>query len=249
MISSLVAGRFAHALRATRTLLGAVFVTPPSPRKPYVQGVTTSSAVICWVSERPDAGVVEYGHTPELGGKVADAWVGRRHAVALTGLGPGSTYYYRVAAAGRSSATGCFRTAPVEEDSSFAFAVVGDSGSGGKRQLAVAGLLKRLRPDLVLHTGDVVYPAGKERHFDRRFFAPYGDLIKEVPIFPVHGNHDVRRRKGTAFLENFHPPLGSPRSTKRYYSFDWGGVHFVALDTELYYHDKDSRPEEQKAFL
>jgi len=214
-----------------------------------VQGVTTSSAVICWVSERPDAGVVEYGHTPELGGKVADAWVGRRHAVALTGLGPGSTYYYRVAAAGRSSATGCFRTAPVEEDSSFAFAVVGDSGSGGKRQLAVAGLLKRLRPDLVLHTGDVVYPAGKERHFDRRFFAPYGDLIKEVPIFPVHGNHDVRRRKGTAFLENFHPPLGSPRSTKRYYSFDWGGVHFVALDTELYYHDKDSRPEEQKAFL
>jgi acid phosphatase type 7 len=59
----------------------------------------------------------------------------------------------------------------------------------------------------------------------------------------------VRKENGAAFLENFRPPLGSPGSTKRYYSFDWGGAHFVALDRELYYGDKGSSPEEQKAFL
>jgi acid phosphatase type 7 len=250
MISSYIErGRFAQVLRAAGTFLGGDGEANTSPREPYMQGVTAYSAVICWVSAGPDAGVVEYGKTPELGRKEAEARVGGRHAVALTGLDPGSTYHYRVEGAGGSSATGCFCTAPAGDDSRFSFAVVGDSGSGGKGQLAVAALLERLRPDLVLHTGDVVYPAGQERHYDRRFFAPYRNLIKTVPLFPVLGNHDVRKGNGAAFLENFHPPLGSPGSTKRYYSFDWGNTHFVALDSELYHGDRGSDPEEQRDFL
>jgi 3',5'-cyclic AMP phosphodiesterase CpdA len=59
----------------------------------------------------------------------------------------------------------------------------------------------------------------------------------------------VRKGNGAAFLENFHPPLGSPGSTKRYYSFDWGNTHFVAIDSELYHGDRGSEPEEQKTFL
>jgi predicted phosphodiesterase len=241
-------GRIAKALRAARTFLGGDKEISASSREPYIQGVTAYSAVICWVSVDPDSGVVEYGETPELGHKQVGSRVGRRHAVALTGLDPGSMYHYRVESAGGPSATGHFRTAPVG-DSTFSFAVVGDSGSGGKGQLAVAALLERLRPDLIMHTGDVVYPAGEERHYDRRFFAPYRNLIKTAPIFPVVGNHDVRKRNGAAFLEYFHPPLGSPGSTKRYYSFDWGNAHFVALDSELYYGDTGSDPEEQRTFL
>jgi acid phosphatase type 7 len=240
-------GRFALALRTARSLLGGAKGLE-QPRGPYVQGVTASSAVICWVSQHPGSGVVEYGKTPELGCKETDPRVRRRHVVALAALDPGSTYHYRVEGVGGSS-SGCFRTAPVGDDSRFSFAVVGDSGSGGKGQLAVAALLERLRPDLVLHTGDVVYPAGQERHYDRRFFAPYRNLIKTVPLFPVLGNHDVRKGNGAAFLENFHPPLGSPGSTKRYYSFDWGNTHFVALDSELYHGDRGSNPEEQRDFL
>jgi predicted phosphodiesterase len=249
MISSFFErGRFALALRTSRSLLGGA-TGLEQPREPYVQGVTASSAVICWVSKHPGSGVVEYGKSPELGCKETDPRVRRRHVVALAGLDPGSTYHYRVEGVGGLSPTGCFRIAPVGDDSRFSFAVVGDSGSGGKGQLAVAALLERLRPDLVLHTGDVVYPAGQERHYDRRFFAPYRNLIKMVPLFPVLGNHDVRKGNGAAFLENFHPPLGSPGSTKRYYSFDWGNTHFVALDSELYHGDRGSNPEEQRDFL
>src|SRR5829696_9287986 len=145
--------RFALALRTARSLLGGA-TGLEQPREPYVQGVTASSAVICWVSQHRGSGVVEYGKTPELGCKETDPRVRRRHVVALAALDPGSTYHYRVEGVGGSS-SGCFRTAPVGDDSRFSFAVVGDSGSGGKGQLAVAALLERLRPDLVLHTGDV----------------------------------------------------------------------------------------------
>jgi acid phosphatase type 7 len=235
-------------LRAGRSLINAA-APGPSRREPYVQGVTATSAVICWVGEEPAAGVVRYGKTPELGRDQVDAAIDNRHAVTIAGLDPGSTYYYHVEGSGGSSLTGSFSTAQVGEGSSFSFAVVGDSGSGGKGQLAVAGLLGCLEPDLILHTGDVVYPAGEEHHYDRRFFAPYADIIKEVPVFPVLGNHDVRTGNGAALLETFQPPLDSPGSTKRYYSFDWGDAHFVALDSELYYGDKGSNPKAQKAFL
>jgi 3',5'-cyclic AMP phosphodiesterase CpdA len=214
-----------------------------------VQGVTATSAIICWVSKAPGVGAVRYGKAPDLGREGTDRRIGRRHAVALVDLDPGSTYLYRIADVDGSPRTGAFSTAPLGEGSRFSFAVVGDSGSGGKGQLAVAGLLRRSKPDLLLHTGDVVYPSSEQRHYDRRFFAPYGDLIKDVPLFPVLGNHDVRKGNGAAFLENFHPPLGSPGSTKRYYSFDWGDAHFVALDSELYYGDRGSDPEEQRGFL
>lgn len=249
MISSFFErGRFALTLRTARSLLGGA-TGLEQPREPYVQGVTAYSAVICWVSQHPGSGVVEYGKTPELGRKGTDPRVRRRHVVALAGLDPCSTYHYRVGGVGEFSSKGSLRTAPVGEDSRFRFAVVGDSGSGGKGQLAVAALLGCLEPDLVLHTGDVVYPAGQERHYNRRFFAPYRNLIKTVPVFPVLGNHDVMRGDGTAFLENFHPPLESPRGTKRYYSFDWGNTHFVALDSELYHGDRGSDPERQKDFV
>lgn len=221
----------------------------PPPRDPYVQSVSASSAMIAWVSEEPGVGLVEYGETPRLGRKGVDARTGMRHAVELPGLVPGSTYYYRVTEANGGSKMVRFRTAPEGEDSSFAFAVIGDSGRGRKNQLAVAALLERLKPDLILHTGDVVYPSGEERHYDRRFFVPYGRLLKEVPIFPVLGNHDLEKGNGAAYLDNFHLPRNDPRSTGRYYSFEWGNAHFVALNSELYHGDDSSSPEEQKAWL
>ena len=246
--SVLRAAGLGTAISATRSLLSAT-ATEPTCREPYVQGVTATSAVIAWMSKEYGAGVVKYGKAPELGWEEVDRQTGRRHAVAIADLEPGSTYHYRVEGVGESWLRGSFRTALANEDSGFSFAVVGDSGSGGKGQLAVARLLGLLKPEFILHTGDVVYPDGEERHYDRRFFEPYRELIRDVPVFPVLGNHDVSRGNGAAFLENFHPPVDSPGSTKRYYSFDWGDAHFVALDSELYYNDKGSSTERQRVFL
>ena len=241
----------AGALSGTaRSLLDAAGGAKPPLRGPYVQNVSASSAIIAWGSDQLDVGVAEYGETPQLGHREIDARVDRHHAVTLTGLDPGTTYHYRVTGAvGESWEEGQFRTAPAGDGLGFAVAVIGDSGDGGKSQLAVARLLERLEPDLVLHTGDVVYPSGQDRHYDRRFFVPYRKLIKGVPVFPVLGNHDVERANGAAYLKNFHLPHNNPSSTRRYYSFDWGNAHFAALDSELYHDDGGGGKEEQKAWL
>jgi acid phosphatase type 7 len=261
MICAILLNRLRSAVRVAQLSIGAILAgtrsrlvnlrgeAQPPPRDPYVQSVSTSSAVIAWVSKEPGVGIVEYGETPRLGRKGIDDRVTRRHAVALTGLDPGSSYYYWVKEAGGVSEIARFRTAPDGEDSRFAFAVIGDSGYGRKGQLAVAALLERFEPDLILHTGDIVYPSGEERHYDRRFFVPYRQLLKEVSIFPILGNHDLERSNGAAYLNNFHLPSNDPRSTGRYYSFDWGNAHFVALNSELYHGDHSYRPEEQKTWL
>ncbi|HLM77101.1 MAG TPA: metallophosphoesterase [Rubrobacteraceae bacterium] len=242
--------RVATTLASARSgLFSAIKRVVPPPRNPYVQNVSASSAVIAWVSEESNVGSVEYGETPKLGCKEVEDQAVRRHAITLSGLKPNSIYYYRVADPGWLPVEGRFHTAPVGENFYFSFAVIGDSGNGKKNQLAVAGMLECLEPDFILHTGDVVYPSGKDRHYDRRFFAPYGRLLREVPVFPTLGNHDVENENGAAYLKNFYLPRNDPRSTGRYYSFDWGNVHFVALNSEFYHEDDDGDPEEQKDWL
>jgi hypothetical protein len=90
-----------------------------------------------------------------------------------------------------------------------------------------------LRPDLVLHIGDLV--PGYTRDLEQweadvdRVQAILGEL--EAPLFPVAGNHDVitgtddrtDRRGEQIHMERFGP---------LYYSFDCGDVHFVCLYTE-----------------
>ncbi len=253
LVSGRLLGRLAAVLRGVapgiRSALSAARMslvgrTVPPPRAPYVQNVSNGSATIAWVGDEPGRGVVEYGEGPDLGKAATEDLVSRRHAVTLHGLNPGSTYHYRV----DGGATGRFRTAP-ESGAAFTFAVIGDTGNGGKNQMAVAGLLERVKPDLILHTGDVVYPSGEDKHYDKRFFAPYRGLIGAVPLFPVLGNHDVQEDDGAAFLKNFHLPRNNPRGTARYYSFDWGDAHFVALDSELYHEDDGGDREEQRLWL
>ena len=144
MICAILVNRLRSAVRVAQLSIGAILAgtrsrlvnlrveAQPPPRDPYVQSVSTSSAVIAWVSKEPGVGIVEYGETPRLGRKGVDDRVTRRHAVALTGLDPGSSYYYWVKEAGGESEIARFRTAPDGGDSRFAFAVIGDSGYGRK---------------------------------------------------------------------------------------------------------------------
>jgi hypothetical protein len=83
----------------------------------------------------------------------------------------------------------------------FRFAVIGDSGTGGVVQARVARRMCRWRLrhpfELVVTTGDNVYPNGDPAHFYRGFRKPYACLLAAGVRFHASlGNHDVMTRDG-----------------------------------------------------
>jgi 3',5'-cyclic AMP phosphodiesterase CpdA len=87
--------------------------------------------------------------------------------------------------------------------------------------------------DLILHVGDIAYDDGTLGQLESQFFDVYRALIESFPVFPVAGNHDYGTASGAPLRQAFElPENGAPDGTESWYSFDWGNVHFVGLDTE-----------------
>jgi hypothetical protein len=65
-------------------------------------------------------------------------------------------------------------------------------------------------------------------------FGVYSRLFRSFSFWPASGNHDYSAAGAAAFRQVFMlPDNGVPDRAERWYSFNWGDVHFVALDTEL----------------
>jgi acid phosphatase type 7 len=209
------------------------------PRRPYLQQVTASSALIAFRSTapgvtvdvaRPDGSVVasveakEDASAPRTDG----AWQG---VAGIEGLEPSTLYCYSLR--GLTQAAG-FRTAPAAGSGEVVrFVAFGDSGDGSGGQLAVRDQMLTVPFDLMLHTGDIAYDSGQAGELEQNFFGVHADVIGEFPIYPIAGNHDHATADGLAFRQAFVlSENGGPQGSERRYSFDWGDVHFVGLDTE-----------------
>ena len=89
------------------------------------------------------------------------------------------------------------------------------------------------QPDLILHTGDLVYPVGDADNYLRKYFALYQELFATATAFPCPGNHDYYHAGGQMFVEFNKVPRDSVpvAGHGRYYSFDWENAHIVVLDS------------------
>src|SRR5690606_36321425 len=123
-----------------------------------------------------------------------------QYEVKLTGLEPDRKYFYGVYDGDRLIAGGddshFFRTHPqAGTNKPQRFWVVGDSGKGDERQFRVhdamkAHVAKQKRPlDFYLHVGDMAYSSGTDTEFQRNFFQPYEDTLRNVVCWPALGNH------------------------------------------------------------
>lgn len=223
---------------------------------PYVQDVTSSTAIVAVVTPGPERLALRWTAPDGAGGEVREAEPVQVHGLQATGLAPATTYRYVVEGAeGGARAEATFRTAPGATATRVSFLVIGDSGgtedddgpvlqdaeeayeratgvSGDEDQQGkvVAAMLAR-DPDLVLHLGDVVYPAGAREDYAEAFFRPFAPLICRVPLYPTLGNHDCKTEGGAPYLETFFTPRNGVEADGRTYSFDWANVHFACVDT------------------
>jgi hypothetical protein len=81
--------------------------------------------------------------------------------------------------------------------------------------------------DLIVHVGDIAYTSGTIDELEERTFAVYAPLLGYVPLYGIAGNHEHVTDDAAPFRAVFALP-----GNERWYSFDWGQVHFVGLDTE-----------------
>jgi predicted MPP superfamily phosphohydrolase len=115
----------------------------------------------------------------------------------------------------------------------FRFIAFGDSGNGSNTQAELALKMSEQKPDLLVHVGDLVYPAGAAKDYGYKFFEPNAPLLRSAPFMASLGNHDCATDKGQPMLDAFVLPENGPGSVpvERNYWFDYGDARFIALDT------------------
>lgn len=164
--------------------------------------------------------------------------VGARHAQRITGLEPGANYTYRIQSGSRRLTSDIVFQTNRAAGERFTFAVFGDSGKGSRAQFRLAEAVHTTEPlpDLIVHTGDIVYPDGARRRYTERFFAPYRRTIARVNFWPCLGNHDVEKSGAApAYDEIFDVPDNGPPGLRpgHNYWFDYGDARFVVIDSTL----------------
>ena len=183
--------------------------------------------------------------------------VDSRYIGELTDLRPGMDYQYEIfneGALGRRvllSGPHTYRSAPRRGGGAFRFIAFGDSGIGGNAQTALAELIASQQPHVIIHVGDLIYPAGAARDYPLNFYEPNASFLPSIPIMPCLGNHDVATDRGAPLLEEFILPANGPEGieSERNYYFDYGDARFVALDTNLKKHGGAITHEEMKTVV
>lgn len=178
-----------------------------------------------------------------------------QYEVELTGLDANSEYFYAVYD-GDNRLT--------EQDKAYRFKtlpkigdaipqriwVVGDSGTGGGAQRKVYDAMLEFVDDtkrdldMFIHVGDMAYTDGANYEFQRGFFDPYADTLKQVVVWPSMGNHEGYTSRGLTGIGPYYDAYivptqgeagGVASGTEAYYSYDVGAIHFICLDS----HDLD----------
>jgi hypothetical protein len=262
------------ALKNDTTILPLDGGEPPPVtlvRGPYLQQAGATAITVVWATR--ESGTAEVRVAPSGGAARTVAGTTRlvssttsglgfnyyHHEARITGLTASTTYSYvpSVDDADVVPAALSFRTAPADGTGAVTFIAFGDSGTGSAEQRQLASRMAADTFDIALHAGDLVYGVSNGtgdasfRTFDDWFFSIYRDWLGRRPFFPAEGNHDSRATNGNgaAYLNLFTLPRNGasaafPDHAERYYSFDYGPVHFIALDTEFAFQDVTRRAEQ-----
>jgi hypothetical protein len=216
---------------------------PAVIRGPYVQMTSSTAATIRFRTVTPTVGQVTYG---EMNGALTQVVSGSgltvEHEIRITGLEAATKYFYAVGNAQMTLAGGdsehWFRTAPpVGSRTPMRIWALGDCGTYDDRPRRVRDAYEAMsagrQTDLMLFLGDNAYRTGTDLEYQLAIFETYDEQMRNTPAWSTRGNHEVTDAPYfTAFtLPDQGQSGGLPSGCEDYYSFDFGNVHFVCLDS------------------
>ena len=218
-------------------------------RAPYFQMQSSDAMSVLWNTAEAEVGVLRYGRSLDgLDNELKDTEASEAHEFRLSQLKPNQRYYYAVGNSKSMTYGGTekdwFITAPeTGVDEAVRLWVIGDSGKPGKIQTSVRDAMKEWinnnprdgKPNLDqwLALGDNAYRSGTNQQYQDALFDAYPEVLRNVALWPVYGNHDARR---WTFFDIFSLPQqaesgGEVSGTENYYSFDYANIHYVMLDS------------------
>jgi uncharacterized protein (TIGR03437 family) len=234
----------------------ALGVSPSSAatlvQRPYLQNLGADHVTILWSARENQTATVQYStdtsfsqtapaflRTTFLASQTDMGITFYQYRADITGLTAGTAYYYRVMMAGAPADLNTPQTSyrfSTPGPGPFQFLVFGDSGDGSSHQLKVAQQMVKEQPNFVIHVGDIAYESGTYSEFTANYFEYYFTLMRQACFFTIAGNHEYYTNNSAPYLAYAAPPTNnSPVAFDegRYYSFDWAGIHFVAIDANL----------------
>ncbi|HTD65246.1 MAG TPA: metallophosphoesterase, partial [Candidatus Limnocylindria bacterium] len=224
------------------TIAGVVSSTAATvTRGPYLQLGTTNSVIVCWRTDVAMDSYVRFGTAPGVfTTTLSAASTVTDHALIVSGLQADTKYYYEIGSSSgwfSGDANDYFVTSPpVGVEKSTRLWVLGDSGTANASAAAVRNAYLTYsspRPaDLLLMLGDNAYNSGTDSEYQAGVFNMYPTTLQNTVLWPTIGNHD----SSSAYFNIFNLPQngeasGVPSGTEKYYSFDYGNIHFICLDS------------------
>ena len=218
-------------------------------RGPYLQLGTPTSIVVRWRTSVPVVGRVQFGPSPnDLPRSALESVARTEHEVRLTGLLPDTVYYYAIGTPTTTMAGDAgfhFRTSPpAGSERPTRVWVLGDSGTAdaGARAVrdAYATFADSRYTDLWLMLGDNAYTDGLDHEYQAAVFNMYPEMLRKTVLWPTYGNHDGYGSDSATQTGPYYDIFTLPRQgeaggvasgTEAYYSFDYGNIHFVCLES------------------
>ena len=162
------------------------------------------------------------------------------HEGTIIDLTPDTKYEYRIGySTDRRSDWYPLETAGAGE---YEVLIYPDSQSGdysGWEQLVKNSADRNPNAALYISMGDLV-DNGEQAYQWRTWLDSIKPLSARIPLAPTLGNHEMytldwKMREPRASLNYFDVPSnGNTTFDRHYYSYDYGDVHYVVLDTQLY---------------
>lgn len=210
-------------------------------RGPYINNSDTK-ATIRWRTNTPTTSVVTIGASTYTDGTETT-----EHIVKITGLNPNTNYTYLIGSTQITFPADTnyhFRTAPISGTYVRPITVVGfgDFGVNSTAQNNVEQVLPQ-QADVWHWYGDNSYPIGSASDYETNTFGThYRKHFPKISLMPALGNHDAVSASPTTqtgpYFDYFSLPTageygGVASNTKAYYSYNYGHVHFIVLESTV----------------
>lgn len=214
---------------------------------PYLQWPTHNSMTIMWETSEPASSTVEiliaerihsgsqgnYKKPDQVLVTVGEEEYSVIHQLTVNNLEPNTPYFYQIRSVNKQHEV-CLGPYPlktaVRSGESFSFTVTSETGgysgfdrSEGQINRNIFTQMQRYRPDITLFLGDIVNDGHHYEDWEKYFFGPGKDFLTTTPFYSCLGNHEDN---ASWYYEFF-----AYNSPKNYYSFDYGDVHFICLDS------------------